>query len=85
MEDLSPGPAPPTLTHGADDIFWVAHLHAALEAHGFHSGDEEMEAWVFEDQTMSALLTYQVQQQPVWQASQAAEGQQLCNNLLPAP
>lgn len=53
-------PAPPTLAHGADDIFWVAHMHAALDEQGFFPGEEEMEAWVFEDQTMSALLSFQV-------------------------
>ena len=51
--------APPTLSSGADDIFWVAHLHAALEEHGYHPGDEEVEAWVFGEQTLSALLTFQ--------------------------
>jgi hypothetical protein len=53
-------PAPPTLAHGAEDIFWVSHLHAALDSQGFHCGEEEMEAWLFEDQTLSALLTFQV-------------------------
>ena len=51
--------APPMLSLGADDIFWVAHLHAALEEHGYYPGDEEIEAWIFGEQTLSALLTFQ--------------------------
>lgn len=82
MEELSPQAAPFTLAHGSDDIFWVAHLHAALDEQGFSSGDEEMEAWVFEDQTMSALLTYQV-----WLALAGITGspRQLRTYVLPAP
>ena len=51
--------APPTLSLGADDIFWVAKLHSALDEHGYYPGDEEVEAWVFGEQTLSALLTFQ--------------------------
>ena len=50
----------PVLVPGCDDIFWMHRLHGALSGHGLHCGDEEMEAWVFGDQTQSALLTYQV-------------------------
>ena len=50
----------PVLVPGCDDIFWMHRLHGALSSHGLHCGDEEMEAWVFGDQTQSALLTYQV-------------------------
>ena len=63
--------APPTLALGADDIFWVVHLHAALDEQGYHPGDEEVEAWVFGEQTLSALLTFQASglihlQGPLW-------------------
>ena len=52
--------AAPVLLPGSDDIFWMHCLHGALSSHGLHCGDEEMEAWLFGDQTQSALLTYQV-------------------------
>lgn len=52
--------AAPVLVPGCDDIFWMHRLHGALSGHGLHCGDEEMEAWLFGDQTQSALLTYQV-------------------------
>ena len=52
--------APPTLTDGSDDIFWVSQLHSALNEKGFSPGDEEMEVWFFGEQTLSALLTFQV-------------------------
>lgn len=51
---------PPILAHGADDIFWVSKMHAALEQNGYCPGDEEAEVWLFGDQTLSALLTFQV-------------------------
>lgn len=73
-----------------DDIFWVAHLHAALDEHGYHPGDEEVEAWVFGEQTLSALLTFQAgylmqlstpllrcfwcPATPVWAGAQATQG-----------
>ncbi|KAK9815597.1 hypothetical protein WJX72_006548 [[Myrmecia] bisecta] len=50
---------PPSLMQGADDIFWVSQLHAALLERGFFPGEEEMEDWVFGSQTHSALLTFQ--------------------------
>ena len=45
---------------GCDDIYWVNHLHSALSSKGYFPGDEEMESWLFGDQTQSALLTFQV-------------------------
>ena len=58
--------APPMLAHGADDIFWVAHLHTALDAAGYYPGEEEMEAWLFGEGTLSALLTFQVLSCPLY-------------------
>lgn len=52
--------AAPVLVPGSDDIYWVNQLHSALSGKGFFPGDEEMEAWLFGDQTASALLTFQV-------------------------
>lgn len=54
------GQSAPALAHGADDIFWVNQLHTALHSKGYHPGDEEMEVWLFGEQTLSALLTFQV-------------------------
>jgi hypothetical protein len=51
---------PPVLTDGSDDIFWVNQLHTALDERGFAPGDEEVENWFFGEQTLSALLTFQV-------------------------
>ncbi len=52
--------AAPVLVPGCDDIYWMNHLHSALSSQGYFPGDEEMEAWLFGDQTQSALLTFQV-------------------------
>lgn len=52
--------AVPVLVPGCDDIYWVNHLHSALSSKGYFPGDEEMESWLFGDQTQSALLTFQV-------------------------
>lgn len=54
------GGAPPVLTTGADDIFWVNQLHRALDSKGFSPSEEEAECWFFGEQTLSALLTFQV-------------------------
>ena len=50
----------PVLVPGCDDIYWMNHLHGALASQGYFPGDEEMESWLFADQTQSALLTFQV-------------------------
>lgn len=52
--------SPPALTTGADDIFWVNQLHRALDSKGFSPSEEEAEIWYFGEQTLSALLTFQV-------------------------
>ena len=52
--------AAPVLVPGCDDIYWMNHLHGALSSKGYFPGDEEMESWLFADQTQSALLTFQV-------------------------
>lgn len=52
--------AAPVLVPGCDDIYWMNHLHGALANQGYFPGDEEMESWLFADQTQSALLTFQV-------------------------
>ncbi|CAL5223600.1 g6139 [Coccomyxa viridis] len=49
----------PVLVPGCDDIYWMNHLHSALSSKGYFPGDEEMESWLFADQTQSALLTFQ--------------------------
>ncbi len=50
---------PPLLAVGADDIFWVAKLHAALDAAGCYAPDEETEDFYFLEGTAAALVTYQ--------------------------
>jgi hypothetical protein len=52
--------SPPALAHGADDIFWMNKMHSALEQKGYSAGEEEVEMWLFGNQTLSALLTFQV-------------------------
>lgn len=52
--------SPPALTTGADDIFWVNQLHRALDSKGFSPSEEDAESWYFGEQTLSALLTFQV-------------------------
>jgi hypothetical protein len=59
--DRSSGPVTvPTLVMGADDIFWVSTLHAALNEKGYYCGEEEEEDMYFGDGTFSALVTFQV-------------------------
>ena len=57
-EDMSAGP-PPTLSLGADDIFWVNQLHTAMSNAGYYAGDEDVEDFYFGESTQSAVLTYQ--------------------------
>lgn len=53
------GPPPP-LSLGSDDIYWVHQLQSGLMNQGYHSGEEEMEDFIFESGTESAVLAYQV-------------------------
>ena len=50
----------PVLVVGADDIFWVAQLHAALDQRGVYAGEEDVETWIFGNGTLIALMTFQV-------------------------
>ena len=50
---------PPTLSLGADDIFWVNQLHTAMSNAGYYAGDEDVEDFYFGESTQSAVLTYQ--------------------------
>jgi peptidoglycan hydrolase-like protein with peptidoglycan-binding domain len=56
--DAVKGP-PPTLSLGADDIFWVNQLHTSLADAGFYAGDEDIDDYYFGEGTQSAVLTYQ--------------------------
>lgn len=56
------GPPPP-LSLGSDDIYWVNQLQSGLMKHGYYSGEEEMEDFIFESGTESAVLAYQVTHQ----------------------
>jgi hypothetical protein len=55
----APEGPPPLLAPGDDDIYWVAKLHAALEAVGCYAPDEETEDFFFGDGTQGALMSYQ--------------------------
>ena len=56
------GPPPP-LSLGSDDIYWVHQLQSGLMDQGYHSGEEELEDFIFELGTESAVLAFQVTQQ----------------------
>jgi peptidoglycan hydrolase-like protein with peptidoglycan-binding domain len=56
--EIPSGP-PPTLTAGADDIYWMNQLHVALVDEGYYPGDEDIEDFFFGESTQSALLTFQ--------------------------
>ena len=58
---VSQGPPPP-LSLGSDDIYWVHQLQSGLMDQGYHSGEEEIEDFIFESGTESAVLAYQVTQ-----------------------
>lgn len=53
------GPPPP-LSLGSDDIYWVHQLQSGLMNQGYHCGEEEMEDFIFESGTESAVLAFQV-------------------------
>lgn len=53
------GPPPP-LSLGSDDIYWVHQLQSALMGEGYYCGEEEMEDFIFESGTQSAVLAFQV-------------------------
>lgn len=55
----SQGP-PPHLSLGSDDIYWVHQLQSVLMNEGYYCGEEEMEDFIFESGTESAVLAFQV-------------------------
>ena len=57
---LTPQGPPPPLRLGSDDIYWVHQLQAGLMAEGYYCGEEEMEDFIFESGTESAVLAFQV-------------------------
>ena len=54
---------PPPLSLGSDNIYWVNQLQSGLMNQGYYSGEEEMEDFIFESGTESAVLAYQVTHQ----------------------
>ncbi|KAL3139253.1 hypothetical protein ABBQ32_006019 [Trebouxia sp. C0010 RCD-2024] len=54
----SQGP-PPHLSLGSDDIYWVHQLQSVLMNEGYYCGEEEMEDFIFESGTESAVLAFQ--------------------------
>ena len=61
-KDQVPKGPPPPLSLGSDNIYWVHQLQSGLMDHGYYSGEEEMEDFIFESGTESAVLAYQVTQ-----------------------
>lgn len=58
-QKAAPGAAPPSLTIGDDDLYWVNTLQEALMSVGFYPGDQETEDMFFGEHTREALLWYQ--------------------------
>jgi len=54
-----PSGPPPLLAAGADDVYWVSKLHAALEVACCYPPDDELEDFYFGEGTQAALLSYQ--------------------------
>ena len=50
---------PPHLSLGSDDIYWVHQLQSGLMNEGYYCGEEEMEDFIFESGTESAVLAFQ--------------------------
>lgn len=80
---LTPQGPPPPLSLGSDDIYWVHQLQAGLMAEGYYCGEEEMEDFIFETGTESAVLAFQVgvicQLPPHWSCLV------VCESTGPAP
>ena len=55
-----PQGAPPHVSLGSDDIYWVNQLQSGLMKQGYYCGEEEMEDFIFESGTESAVLAFQV-------------------------
>ena len=61
----TPSGPPPTLSIGCDDIYWVHQLQSALMTEGYYCGEEEIEDFLFESGTESAVLAFQVRHLPL--------------------
>ncbi|KAA6429578.1 MAG: hypothetical protein FRX49_00014 [Trebouxia sp. A1-2] len=55
----TPQGPPPPLCLGSDNIYWVHQLQSGLMDQGYYCGEEEMENFIFADDTQSAVLAFQ--------------------------